>query len=115
MTDINPEHFLSELDDSYVINGEKTWISNGGTNRCRSQNTYNCTDQTQLAVDTRQQRYAAIAGDVATAEIGFDLAAFNGWKLQRSTVPFFHGGWSLKACGKPLFSWTFCRFSIPYS
>ena len=75
----------------------------------------NSADQTQVAVDTRQQRNAAVAGDVAAAEIGFDLAAFNGWKSQRSTVTFCHGGWSLKDCGKPLFSWTFRRFSIPYS
>ena len=71
--------------------------------------------QTHAAVDTRQQRDAAIAGDITNAQISLDLATFNGWKLQRSTVTFCHGGWSLKDCGKPLFSWTFRRFSIPHS
>ena len=48
--------------------------------------------QTQPTVHGRQERNATVASDVATAEIGFDLAAFYGWKLHRSAVTFCHGG-----------------------
>lgn len=48
----------------------------------------NPTDQTQVAVDTRQQRNANAAGDVAAAESGLDLAALSGCKSQWSTATF---------------------------
>lgn len=55
----------------------------------------NRTRQAQPSVDRRQQRNAAIAGDVAATEISLDFAAFDGWKLQRDGVTFCHGGLSL--------------------
>jgi hypothetical protein len=48
----------------------------------------------EFAMDT-------IAGDVTAAKIGFNFAAFNGWKFERSLVAFCHGG-------------IFLFFSIPF-
>ena len=51
--------------------------------------------QTEAPVDLEQQRAAAVAGDVAAAELDLDLASCEAWKRQRTLVAFRHGGVAL--------------------
>jgi hypothetical protein len=49
-------------------------------------------NQTHLLVNLGDEPDTTIAGDVTAAKIGFNFAAFNGWKFERSLVAFCHGG-----------------------
>ena len=48
--------------------------------------------QPQLPIDLGKQSDALITSDIAAAEIGFNFAAFNGWKWERTLVAFCRGG-----------------------
>jgi hypothetical protein len=47
--------------------------------------------QSEPAVRLLQQQHTAIAGDIATIESGFHLAAFTDWKVKRCLGTFCHG------------------------
>lgn len=49
-------------------------------------------NQTHLLVNLGNDADTTIAGDATAAKIGFNFAAFNGWKFERSLVAFCHGG-----------------------
>jgi len=59
-----------------------TWVADDAGNRAA---------QPQPLIDLLQQQHTAIAGDVATVELGFNAAAFTGWKGKRLLGTFCHG------------------------